>query len=78
MRQMMHGAIRFDSKEVAGLGGLIAPLRAAVAADLKRHLGTPAHEPPLVTSQAMMIVHPAFGLGGTRAIKTADITPLIT
>ncbi|HTY28849.1 MAG TPA: hypothetical protein VMD51_12040 [Mycobacterium sp.] len=76
MRQLMHGAIPFDSKKLENLGGLVQPLRAVVAAGLKIRLGKAIDEPPLVAATGFLI-HPAMGLGGTRQITEDDIRPLV-
>lgn len=75
MRQLMHGAIPFDSGKLAGLGGLVQPLRAVVAAGLKARLGKSPTDPPIVAAAGMSI-HPAMGLGGTGQITQSDIEPL--
>jgi hypothetical protein len=77
MRQMMHGEVMFDSKEVKGLSGLVPPLRAVVAADLKKRLGKSATEPPIVAPQATVTYHPAMAMGGHRTVTAADISPLL-
>jgi hypothetical protein len=74
MRQMMHGAIHFDSKRVEGLGELVPPLRAVVATDLKNRLPS---DWPLVALQAGYIMHPAVGIGGSRPVTADEISPLI-
>lgn len=74
MRQMMHGAIHFDSKEVAGLSELVPPLRAVVATDLKKRLML---DWPVVALQAAYTMHPAISFGGSRALTADDIGRLI-
>jgi hypothetical protein len=77
MRQMMHGAIKFDSKEVVGLSGLVPPLRAVVAAGLKKQLGKTEIDLPIVAPEAGYTMHPAFSMGGQRPVTAVDISPLI-
>jgi hypothetical protein len=74
---MMHGDIRFDSKEIKGLSGLVQPLRAVVAAGLKKRLGRSEIEPPFVAAEAAYTFHPAMAMGGQRPVTAADISPLI-
>ena len=76
MRQLMHGAISFDSKKLAGLGALVQPLRAVVAAGLKTRLGKHVSEAPIVSAIGASI-HPAMAIGGTGEITEDDIQPLI-
>lgn len=76
MRQLMHGAIPFDSKKVESLGGLVQPLRAVVAASLKSKLGKTPTDLPIVAVGGYSI-HPAMGFGGSRQITEDDIRPLI-
>jgi hypothetical protein len=75
MRQMMHGAIPFDSAKLDGLPSLLQVLRAAVALGLKDRFGIPRDGAPLIASSGLTI-HPSTGLGGTRAITEDDIEPL--
>jgi hypothetical protein len=76
MRQLMHGAIPFDSEKLASLGTLVQSLRAVVAAGLKARLGWHADDPPLVASSGLSI-HPAMAAGGTGQISEENIKPLI-
>jgi hypothetical protein len=75
MRQLMHGSIPFDSKKLENLGGLVQPLRAAVAAGLKSKLGKTDDDPPTVAAEGLM-VHPALGFGGTQRVTAHDFRPL--
>jgi hypothetical protein len=77
MRQMMHGAINFDSTKIEGLSGLVQPLRAVVAAGLKTRLGRTEMDPPIVAAEAGVSFHPAMAMGGHRQVTAADINPLI-
>jgi hypothetical protein len=76
MRQLMHGAIPFDSKKLENLGGLIQPLRAVVAAGLKSKLGKTPTDLPIVAAGGYSI-HPAMGLDGSKPITEDDVRPLI-
>lgn len=76
VRQMMHGAIPFDSDKLRNLGAHVQQLRAVVAADLKNHLGKQASDPPIVVAQGLTI-HPAVAAEGTRPISEHDISPLM-
>lgn len=76
MRQLMHGAIPFDSKKLENLGGLVQPLRAVVAAGLKSKLGKTPSDLPIVAVGGYSI-HPAMGLGGSRRITEDDVSPLV-
>jgi hypothetical protein len=75
MRQMMHGAINFESSKLESLPLLVQPLRAAVAAGIKRILGRNPDDAPLV-APAGLSVHPAFGVEGTRKLTADDLRPL--
>lgn len=76
MRQLMHGAIPFDSEKLANLGALVQPLRAVVAAGLKDQLGKNPADPPIVASEGLSI-HPVMALGGTGEVAESDTRPLI-
>jgi hypothetical protein len=75
MRQMMHGAINFDSSKLENLPRLVQPLRAAAAAGIKKLLGKNPNDPPLVASSGLSI-HPSLGLGGTRKLSADGLRPL--
>ncbi len=77
LRQMMHGAIGFDSERLGRLAELLQILRAFVAALLKDAQGIAHDEPPLVGFGAVAI-HPAMGLGGHGALTAEDVADLIT
>lgn len=77
MRQLMHGAIPFDSKKLENLGRLVQPLRAVVAAGLKSRLSKTANDLPIVAAEGYLI-HPAMALGGRRRITEGDIRPLLS
>jgi hypothetical protein len=76
MRQLMHGAIPFDSKKLSWLGGLVQELRAVVAAGLKSKLGKTSDDLPIVANTGLA-VHPAMGMGKNRPITENDVRPLI-
>jgi hypothetical protein len=76
MRQLMHGAIPFDSEKLANLGALVQALRAAVAAGLKAKLGKGQDDPPTIAASGLSI-HPAMAAGGTAALTAPDLRPLI-
>jgi hypothetical protein len=75
MRQLMHGAVPFDSEKLDALPALVQMLRAAVAAAIKLSLGWEADAPPFVAASGFSI-HPALSVGGTRAICVDDVSPL--
>lgn len=76
MRQMMHGAISFDSRKLDKLPLLLQVLRAVVADGVKDRLGIKPEAPPLVSPAGGMSIHPSLGLGGTRAVTERDIESL--
>jgi hypothetical protein len=75
MRQLMHGAIQFDSKRIANLGTLVQPLRSVVAAGLKAALGKSADDMPRVALSGLSI-HPSMGVAGTRRITEEHVSPI--
>ena len=75
MRQLMHGAIPFDSTKLERLPSLVQVLRAASAAALKADLGWDTAAPPIVAAGGLSI-HPAIAVGGTRAIEHENVRPL--
>jgi hypothetical protein len=75
MRQLMHGAIPFDSAKLESLGILTQILRAAVSQRLKDRLGIPANYPP-ASKEPGRTFHPGIALGGTSRITAEDIEPL--
>jgi hypothetical protein len=76
MRQLMHGAIPFDSEKLEQLPALVQVLRATVAGGLKAKMGWDEGAPPLVAAAGLSI-HPAVAVGGTRAIEHGDAEPLV-
>jgi len=77
MRQLMHGAIPFDSKKLEELARLVQALRAVVNSALKERLGMMADAPPLVASSGLSI-HPGLGGSGTGPVTEEDVCPLTT
>ena len=75
MRQMMHGAIDFNSHKLVRLPTLVQVLRAAVAARLKEALGLPADFAPIVRPEGLMI-HPSAGIVGSQALTADDLLSL--
>jgi hypothetical protein len=75
MRQLMHGAISFDSKKLEKLPALLQVLRAAVAAGVKARLGIPAGSPPIIAASGLAM-SPAINLTGSREITDTDIKAL--
>ncbi len=73
LRQMLHGAIQFDSEKLAGLAGVVQVLRVIVVAELKRELGLPAESLPMTVS-GVTSVHPSMGIEGFSAISEDDLT----
>jgi hypothetical protein len=61
MRQLMHGAIPFDSTKLEQLPSLVQVLRVAVAAALKAILGWDASAPPIVAA-ARLSIHTAVAV----------------
>lgn len=76
IRQLMHGAIPFDSKKLEELGAQVQVLRAAVAKALKEQLGIPPTEPPIIASSGFSI-HPAMAAMGSTKIDQDSLEPLI-
>ncbi|MFZ0168986.1 MAG: hypothetical protein WAL64_06130 [Candidatus Dormiibacterota bacterium] len=75
MRQLMHGAIPFDSEKLSELARLTQQLRIAVGAAIKDALDMSRDEPP-VADQAGFTAHPAMGVSGVRGVAERDIQPL--
>lgn len=75
MRQMMHGAVDFEPGKLKDLPALVQPLRAAVAAGIKRQLGIDPTAPPMVSMSGLSI-SPAMGLEGTRKVDVNDMKSL--
>jgi hypothetical protein len=72
LRQMMHGAMRFDSGKLADLPAVAQMIRAIVTAELKTALGISESDPPVVVS-GVAAIHPAVAAGGTRSITDEDL-----
>lgn len=67
-RQIMHGAVAFDSDVMNGLGELVQILRAVVAAELKLQYGLADNALPQVGYGGVSIHPDSIGLGGTSAV----------
>ncbi len=76
MRQLVHGAWSFDSKQVQGLAELLHHLRSIVMAVLKTTLGMPPDLPPIVTSGGPVISSPALTI--RRPLTKSDLSGLAT
>lgn len=72
-RQIMHGAVPFDSAVMTGLGELVQILRAVVAAELKLQYSLADTDPPCVTYGAISINPDSMGLFGTSQITNDDL-----
>jgi hypothetical protein len=68
MRQLMHGAISFDSKKLEDLASLVQLLRAAVSEGLKDLLGKDPADPPLI-APAGLSLRPPPAISGTYTVK---------
>jgi len=73
-RQMLHGAVAFESTVMEELPELTQWLRAVVVAELKRRLGIPMDEPPFAAGTGLSI-SPFMGVSGTAKITARDIEP---
>lgn len=78
MRQMMHGAVRFDSTKLAKLPQLVEELRAAVVIGIKNAAGVPKDQPPLVSGKKGLYGFPSVGAARIKEVTVYDIQPLIT
>jgi hypothetical protein len=72
-RQIMHGAVAFDSAVMDELGELVQITRSVVAAELKAQLGVPAGQNPQVGYGAPAIHPGGTGVGGTSAVSADDL-----
>jgi len=73
LRQMMHGAVPFDSEKLADLGSTIQMLRSVVAAELKTTMGLSLDAFPIVAA-ATGSIHPTAGVGGKAKIREEDLS----
>lgn len=75
-RQMLHGAVAFDSKLMDELPELTQWLRAVVVAELKRRLGVPEDHPPFAGPTGLTI-SPYAGVSGTAKVGERDLRPVV-
>jgi hypothetical protein len=73
LRQMLHGAIPFNSDKLTDLPVVTQRLQAIVAGELKSALDIAPASPPIVLA-GVPTVHPSLSLGGIRAIDASDLT----
>lgn len=74
MRQIMHGAVSFESEALLGIGDLILRVRAVVAADLKARFGLTPEHLPIYQPTGLMLT--GFGMSGTTKAEQDLIDPL--
>jgi hypothetical protein len=74
-RQMLHGALAFDSTTMDELPELAQWLRAVLVTELKRRLRVPEHEPPFAAPTGPAI-SPHMGLSGRAKVSERDLNPL--
>jgi len=72
-RQIMHGAVSFDSEEMTEIPKLVLVLRAAVARLLKAEAGFGDHDLPRVVPGVLSIHPQSIGVGGTSVIEDSDL-----
>lgn len=72
MRQVVHGARRFDPQSLPGVGELLQSLRAATLLGLKRARSVDDDDLPSLESGGMAI-STTIGFGGLRAIGAHDV-----
>ncbi|MEV6608033.1 hypothetical protein [Kutzneria sp. NPDC051319] len=72
LRQIVHGAFRFDADGVNNLAARVQVLRAIVMAALKLALGVRPDQPPLVGFGGPAIT-PMVGIGGNKQITEWDV-----
>jgi hypothetical protein len=77
MRQMMHGAINFDSAKLADLPGLVEELRASVVVGIKRRINVPENAPPIISAKRGRFRFPSIGAAVAKEVTDHDIQPLI-
>jgi hypothetical protein len=74
-RQMLHGAVAFDSGIMDELPELAQWLRAVVVAEAKRRLGVPDWDPPFAAPTGLTI-SPHMGVSGQTTVSERDLRPL--
>ena len=72
MRQLMHGAVPFDSKKLDDLPRLLQLVRFAVTRELKSSLNVPETDPPIAHASGLSLSG-FLGLSSTREIVSADL-----
>jgi hypothetical protein len=72
IRQMFHGDVAFDSKEMDELPALIQVLRAVVVTQLKHVVGIPDDRAPFA-APGNMAIGPQFALGIQRVVTEKDL-----
>jgi hypothetical protein len=73
-RQIMHGAVPFDSAQMRDLPVRVQVLRAAVVAALKAQLGIPPEAAPLVVAGAFALDPSGTGASGEASITADDLS----
>jgi hypothetical protein len=74
-RQMLHGAVSFDSSVMDELPELAQWLRSVLVTELKRRLRVPENEPPFAVPTGLS-VSPFMGLSGRAKVCERDLNPL--
>jgi hypothetical protein len=74
-RQMLHGAVAFDSTTMDELPELAQWLRTVLVRELKRRLGVPEDDPPFAAPVGLSI-SPHMGVSGTAKVSERDLSPL--
>jgi hypothetical protein len=75
LRQMMHGAVPFNSEKLSRLAELLQVLSAVVAGLLKKELGIALDAAPIVVA-GQLAIHPAMGVAGTTRLSGEDAAEL--
>ena len=72
-RQIMHGAVPFDSQVMRKLGELVQVVRAVIAVELKAHRGLTSKDLPVV-QMGVASINPVFtGLDGMAEVSEDDL-----
>lgn len=77
MRQVMHGAVDFNSPRLQDLPNLTGDLQRAVVIGIRTRIEVPDDVPPVVLEDKGPFRNPASGLTYSREITAYDIQPLI-
>lgn len=75
LRQIMHGAVPFDSKRLEKLAALVQSLRSVIGSELKARFGLAEGRLPIYEPEGFSI-HPSIGGSGTTEATEDLITPL--